>query len=180
MWDSPCCRWNFDPTKGEVLAEWFINARTNVAFNCLDRHVQAGLGDKVAFFHEGNDMGMTATYTYAAVLEEVCRLANYLRACGVGCGDDVTLYMAHTPQLAMSMVCSCKMHTCLHACTLHHDSGFTSKLWGTSSHSWRVPELAQCTAWCLGAFPKRHLHSGCSRRRARCSSPAPALGVARP
>lgn len=104
MSDWPFCRWNFNPTKGRVLSEWFIGARTNVAFNCLDRHVQAGLGDKVAFFYEGNELEVSAAYTYASVLAEVCRLSNYLKACGVGLGDDVTIYMAHTPQLVMAML----------------------------------------------------------------------------
>lgn len=86
-----------------MLSEWFIGAQTNISYNCLDQHVNAGLGSKIAFHYEGNDM-QTCTYTYANVLQQVCRVGNYLRACGVHKGDDVTIYMTHTPQLIISMV----------------------------------------------------------------------------
>ena len=51
------CRYNFNMDKGPVNIEWFIGAQTNLAYNCLDRHIEAGQGDKIAFYFEGNDIG---------------------------------------------------------------------------------------------------------------------------
>jgi acetyl-CoA synthetase len=64
-------RFNFDVDKGNVSAEFFIGAKTNVCYNCLDRHVAAGHGDRVAFFWEGNDCGQQRVVTYRQLLE-VC------------------------------------------------------------------------------------------------------------
>lgn len=133
-WDWPFCRWNFDPTKGQVLSEWFLGARTNVAFNCLDRHVEAGLGNKVAFFYEGNEVEVSAAYTYASVLDQVCRLANYLTACGIGRGDDVTIYMSHTPQLVMAML-ACARIGAVHSVVFggYSDEALAQRLMETES-----------------------------------------------
>ena len=62
---------NFDSRKAPVSVQWFTGAETNLAFNCLDRHVEAGLGDRVAFFWEGNDLGEDSTTTYSALLGQV-------------------------------------------------------------------------------------------------------------
>lgn len=62
---------NFDSRKAPVSVQWFTGAETNLAFNCLDRHVGAGLGDRVAFYWEGNDLGEDSTTTYSALLAQV-------------------------------------------------------------------------------------------------------------
>lgn len=54
--------------------QWFKGGQTNICYNALDRHVEAGLGDKVAFYWEGNDVGVDATLTYNDVLERVCQV----------------------------------------------------------------------------------------------------------
>ena len=69
--------------------------------NCLDRHVDAGRGDKVAFHWEG-EPGDTRTITYADLLDEVCRFANVLKGLGVERGDRVAIYMPMIPELPVA------------------------------------------------------------------------------
>lgn len=66
---------------GAPFARWFVGGRLNAAYNCLDRHVAAGLGDRVAFHWEG-EPGDTRTLTYAELTQEVCRAANALESLG--------------------------------------------------------------------------------------------------
>ena len=71
-------------------AEWFSDGTLNVSYNCLDRHVLAGRGDKVAFYWEG-EPGDSRVITYAQLLEEVQRFANVLKNLGVKKGDRVNI-----------------------------------------------------------------------------------------
>jgi acetyl-CoA synthetase len=84
-------------------AKWFIGGRLNVAHNCLDRHVAAGRGDKVAIHWEG-EPGDTRTITYAELLDEVARFANVLTGLGVERGDRVNIYMPMIPEAAVAML----------------------------------------------------------------------------
>mmetsp|Transcript_10039 Transcript_10039/g.32929 ORF Transcript_10039/g.32929 Transcript_10039/m.32929 type:complete len:701 (-) Transcript_10039:274-2376(-) len=96
---------NFDSTKGKVFSSWFSGGTTNLCYNALDRHVAAGKGDQVAFYHESNEEGEELpAWTYAQALAEVQRLANALRGAGVKKGDRVTLFMPMVPQLALAML----------------------------------------------------------------------------
>lgn len=90
--------------KGPVNIEWFIGAQTNLAYNCLDKHIEAGQGDKIAFYFEGNDVGQQATMTYSELLGKVCQIGNYLKSAGVKKGDDVTIYMPMICELPAAMV----------------------------------------------------------------------------
>jgi acetyl-CoA synthetase len=83
--------------------KWFEGGTLNASVNCLDRHVEAGGGDKVAFHWEG-EPGDTRTITYADLLEDVCRLANGLRSLGVGNGDRVNIYLGMVPELPIAML----------------------------------------------------------------------------
>ena len=85
------------------FAKWFLGGTLNVSVNCLDRHVAAGLGDRVAYHWEG-EPGDVRTLTYADLLAEVCRFANALRALGVQRGDRVAIYMPMIPELAIAML----------------------------------------------------------------------------
>jgi acetyl-CoA synthetase len=85
------------------FARWFDGGTLNVSYNCLDRHVAAGRGDKVAFHWEG-EPGDTRTITYGELLGEVCRFANVLRALGVERGDRVAVYMPMIPELPVAML----------------------------------------------------------------------------
>ena len=78
------------------FAKWFVGGQLNAAYNCVDRHVEAGRGDKVAFHWEG-EPGDTRTITYADLLRDVCRATNALIELGVQKGDRVAIYMADDP-----------------------------------------------------------------------------------
>ncbi len=85
------------------FAEWFGGGQINVSYNCLDRHVQAGRGDKIAYYWEG-EPGDRRTLTYADLLDEVTRCANALKELGVGRGDRVAIYMPMIPELPIAML----------------------------------------------------------------------------
>ncbi|HTK16872.1 MAG TPA: acetate--CoA ligase [Acidimicrobiia bacterium] len=85
------------------FARWFVGGKLNVAYNCLDRHVEAGHGDQVAFHWEG-EPGDSRAVTYSALLEETCRVANTLRAFGVQKGDRVAIYMGMVPETVATML----------------------------------------------------------------------------
>ena len=63
-------RYNFDVRKGPVKIEWFVGAETNITYNALDRHVEAGNGDRVAFYWEGNDLNEQTVTTYKELLDQ--------------------------------------------------------------------------------------------------------------
>jgi acetyl-CoA synthetase len=85
------------------FAKWFSDGKLNVADNCLDRHVDAGGGDKVAYHWEG-EPGDTRTITYAQLRDEVARFANVLKGLGVRKGDRVGIYMGMIPELPVAML----------------------------------------------------------------------------
>jgi acetyl-CoA synthetase len=95
-WDT-ICDWQLP------FAKWFTGGSLNVAYNCLDRHVEAGRGDKVAFHWEG-EPGDTRTITYAELCAEVQRFANALKALGVQKGDRVNIYMPMIPELPIALL----------------------------------------------------------------------------
>ena len=84
-------------------AKWFVGGTLNVAYNCLDRHVEAGKGDKVAYHWEG-EPGDTRTITYADLLDDVQKAANALKELGVGKGDRVAIYLPMIPELPIIML----------------------------------------------------------------------------
>ena len=88
---------------GEVSIAWFQDGTTNVAMNCIDRHLP-DKGDKVAIIWEGDDPKDTRRITYRELHAEVCRFANVLRAEGVAKGDRVTVYLPMIPEAAFAML----------------------------------------------------------------------------
>ncbi|MEU5989950.1 acetate--CoA ligase [Spirillospora sp. NPDC047418] len=85
------------------FAKWYVGGELNVAYNCVDRHVEAGRGAKVAFHWEG-EPGDTRTITYADLQREVNRAANALLELGVRKGDRVAIYLPMIPELPISML----------------------------------------------------------------------------
>ncbi|MEX2421986.1 MAG: AMP-binding protein, partial [Actinomycetota bacterium] len=83
--------------------KWFVGGRLNASYNCLDRHVEAGGGDKVAYHWEG-EPGEERTLTYRELLDEVCRFANALKGLGVRKGDRVAIYLGMIPELPVAML----------------------------------------------------------------------------
>jgi len=100
-WETPFAQvldWTRPP-----FARWFADGRLNVAVNCVDRHVAAGRGDRVAFHVEG-ERGDTRTITYAQLLTDVCRAANALTSLGVLAGDRVAVYLPMIPEAVVTML----------------------------------------------------------------------------
>jgi acetyl-CoA synthetase len=85
------------------FAKWFVGGKLNVSYNCVDRHVERGLGDKVAY-HWIGEPGDTRTITYADLHREVQKAANALTELGVGTGDRVAIYMPMIPELPIAML----------------------------------------------------------------------------
>ncbi len=85
------------------FAKWFVGGKLNVAYNCVDRHVEAGHGDQVAYHWEG-EPGDTRTITYAHLKDEVCKAANALIELGVQAGDRVAIYMPMIPETVIAML----------------------------------------------------------------------------
>ena len=96
QWDT-ICEWNLPYSK------WFVGGKLNVSYNCLDRHVIAGKGNKVAFHFEG-EPGDTRTITYSQMLDEVQKFANVLKGLGVNKGDRVNIYLPMIPEAAVAML----------------------------------------------------------------------------
>jgi acetyl-CoA synthetase len=90
------------------FARWFVGGRLNVAVNCVDRHVDAGLGERVAFHWEG-EPGDTRTVTYADLRAEVGRAANALVELGVTAGDTVALYVPMVPEAVVAMLACARL-----------------------------------------------------------------------
>src|SRR3954467_11922920 len=85
------------------FAKWFVRGKLNVAYNCVDRHVEAGPGDQVAYHWEG-EPGDTRTISYAQLKDEVCKAANALVELGVQAGDRVAIYLPMIPEAVVSML----------------------------------------------------------------------------
>ena len=71
---------NFDRESGKIAMEWFRGGKTNVAYNCLDKHIKEGRGDQPCFLWEGNELDQSRVMTYKQTLEEVSRLV-WLQRC---------------------------------------------------------------------------------------------------
>ncbi|GII86804.1 acetyl-coenzyme A synthetase [Sphaerisporangium siamense] len=97
-------RWDTTLEWNAPFAKWFVGGTLNVAYNCVDRHVEAGRGDKVAYHWEGEPDGHNRTLTYSDLLREVSKAANALTELGVGKGDRVAIYMPMIPELPIAML----------------------------------------------------------------------------
>uniref|UniRef100_A0A673LS79 Propionate--CoA ligase n=1 Tax=Sinocyclocheilus rhinocerous TaxID=307959 RepID=A0A673LS79_9TELE len=97
--------YNFDVTKGEIFVKCMEGATTNICYNVLDRNIyEMKLGDKVAFYWEGNEPGDEKTVTYRELLQQVCKFANVLKSQGVKKGDRVSIYMPMVVELVVAML----------------------------------------------------------------------------
>src|SRR4051812_16460212 len=108
-WDT-VLEWN------PPYAKWFVNAKTNVSYNCLDRQVELGRGDKAALLWEGEPEsgrpgsgGSVHRITYKTLLHDVCKFANGLKSLGVKKGDRVTIYMPMVPEAVVAMLACARL-----------------------------------------------------------------------
>jgi len=105
-WDEPWDQvldWSRAP-----FAKWFTGGKLNASVNCVDRHVAAGLGDRVAYYWEG-EPGDGRVITYAELEDEVCRAANALTELGVRKGDRVAIYMPMIPETVVAMLACARL-----------------------------------------------------------------------
>lgn len=110
FWAAQAARLSWDTAPTETLdwsnaphATWFADGRLNVAYNCVDRHVEAGFGDRVAIHWEG-EPGDSRALTYADLQREVSKAANALTELGVRAGDRVAIYLPMIPEAVVSML----------------------------------------------------------------------------
>ena len=106
QWDKPWTQtldWSQAP-----VAKWFVNGELNVSVNCIDRHVLAGNGDRVAIHFEG-EPGDTRTITYRELQDEVCRAANALTNLGITAGDRVAIYLPMIPEAVFAMLACARL-----------------------------------------------------------------------
>lgn len=110
FWAEKAERITWDTPFNEVLdwseapfAKWYTGGKLNAAYNCVDRHVEAGLGDRIAYYFEGEG-GDTRTITYADLMREVSKAANALVELGVQTGDRVAIYMPMIPETVFAML----------------------------------------------------------------------------
>jgi acetyl-CoA synthetase len=114
FWEKQASRLHWDTKWSQVVewqlpfAKWFIGGKLNAAYNCLDRHVLEGRGDRVAFYFEG-EPGDTQTITYKQLLSEVCKTTNALIELGIKQGDRVAIYMPMIPQAAIAMLACARL-----------------------------------------------------------------------
>ncbi len=90
-------------------AKWYLGGTLNVCFNCVDRHVEAGLGGKVAYHWEGEPADDRETITFADLQREVVQLANGLKKLGVGKGTPVGIYLGMVPEIAVAMLACARL-----------------------------------------------------------------------
>jgi acetyl-CoA synthetase len=105
-WDTPFTEvldWS-----GAPFAKWFVGGKLNVAYNCVDRHVEAGNGDRVAIRWEG-EPGDHRELTYADLLVQVCKAANALTGLGLVAGDRVAIYMPMVPEAIVAMLACARL-----------------------------------------------------------------------
>jgi len=110
FWERQAERLDWSTKWTEVLdwskapfAKWFVGGKLNAAYNCLDRHVAAGHGDRVAYYFEGEG-GDTRTITYTQLTQMVCQAANTLTHLGVQAGDRVAIYLPMIPETVVAML----------------------------------------------------------------------------
>ncbi len=102
---------SFEP--GKISIKWFEDGKTNVAYNCVDRHLETR-GEQTAIIWEGDNPDESKHISYRELHAQVCRMANVLRNRGVGKGDRVTLYMPMIPEAAYAML-ACARLGAIHA-----------------------------------------------------------------
>ena len=115
FWEKQAERLSWDTKWSQVLdwsdapfAKWFVGGKLNVAYNCVDRHVEAGNGDRVAIYWEG-EPGDSRQITYAELQREVSKTANALAELGVGAGDRVAIYLPMLPEAVFSMLACARL-----------------------------------------------------------------------
>nr|XP_023682052.1 acetyl-coenzyme A synthetase, cytoplasmic-like [Paramormyrops kingsleyae] len=127
-WKTPptgqILQYNFDMTKGSIYVKFMEGAKTNVCYNVLDRNIlEKNLGERVAFYWEGNSPDHHLSITYNSLLAQVCKCANVLRHMGVEKGERVAIYLPMIPELVYTML-ACARIGAVHSIVF---AGFSSE-----------------------------------------------------
>ena len=116
FWADQANRLSWETPFTEVLdwseapfAKWFVGGKLNVAYNCVDRHAEAGNGDRVAIHWEGEPVGDSKVLTYAQLKDEVCKAANALTELGLSAGDRAAIYMPMVPEAIVAMLACARL-----------------------------------------------------------------------
>ena len=116
FWATQASRLSWAKPFTEVLdwsnppfAKWFADGALNVAYNCVDRHVEAGNGERVAIHWEGEPVGDSRSITYAELKDEISQAANTLTELGLVAGDRVAIYMPMVPEAIVSMLACARL-----------------------------------------------------------------------
>jgi acetyl-CoA synthetase len=116
FWGEQAGRLSWEKPFDDVLdwseapfAKWFVGGKLNVAYNCVDRHVEAGNGDRVAIHWEGEPVGDSRAITYSELKSEVCKAANALTDLGLVAGDRVAIYMPMLPETIVAMLACARL-----------------------------------------------------------------------
>uniref|UniRef100_A0A8C1RGC4 Acetyl-coenzyme A synthetase n=1 Tax=Cyprinus carpio TaxID=7962 RepID=A0A8C1RGC4_CYPCA len=121
---GPMLQYNFDVNKGNIYIKFMEGAKTNICYNVLDRNVhERNLGEKVAYYWEGNSPDHHQNITYNQLLRSVCRCANALKLLGVKKGDRVAIYLPMIPELVYTML-ACARIGAVHSIVF---AGFSSE-----------------------------------------------------
>ncbi|KAK0395256.1 hypothetical protein QR680_001188 [Steinernema hermaphroditum] len=139
--------WNFDRTKGPVSMSYMKGSTTNISYNCLERNIERGLGDKVAFFWEGNVPGDEQIVTYNDLFDQVSTFARVLRKNGVKKGDRVAIYLPMIIELPVAML-ACARIGAVHSVVF---AGFSAQAMASRLVDAHAKMLITCDAYCRGA-----------------------------
>jgi acetyl-CoA synthetase len=129
-------------------AKWFVDGHTNASAACLDHHIAAGKGDKIAMVWVGEPVGERREYTYRQLHAEVCRFAAGLEKLGIKAGDVVSIYMPMTPELVIAML-ACARIGAVHSVIF---GGFSSEAIADRNHDAKaVAVITADGGWRRGA-----------------------------
>ena len=162
-----------------MAIRWFEDGVTNVAYNCIDRHLHTR-GDQVAIIWEGDDPSESKKITYRELNSEVCRMANIMRNRGVAKGDRVTIYMPMIPEAAYAML-ACARLGAIHSVVF---GGFSPDSLAAASRTPSPPSSSRRTRACAvaegsaeGECGRRHRAHRRGRRRSRAGRAPHGLAV---
>ena len=140
--DSSASTHNFDPSRGPVHVKWFEGARTNMAYNCLEKQIENGMGDKRALIFEANDEINCTEFTFRELLVEVETFAKFLIAHGVQKGDRVVMYLPMIPALPIAML-ACSRIGAVHSVVF---AGYSAKSLAQRVHDCKAKMVITASA----------------------------------
>ena len=112
-------RYNFDVNEDSIQIEFLKGVKTNISYNLLDRIINRGFGNRIAYYWEGNELNERKSITYRELRREVCRFANALKRLGITPGDRVAIYLPVTIELVVAMLACARIgaiHTVVVSC----------------------------------------------------------------